>query len=202
MLWALIPFLTCGFGTPFSFLYAAVRRRSASLGVTAATYGAGTAAVWMMIGAGGVLSALGGLLLMLLWVAGTTHAFAVRPRVYPRATPRDLANRHAIHVAKYRRLLRADARALAAGDPALAHELRIGRPDLPRAYDDGGLIDVNHAPPHTLALLPGMTPELVERVVRVRAEHGGFVSAEELAVDADLPPAILPRLSEYALFLS
>lgn len=199
--WALVPFLTFGFGTPFSFLYAAVRRRSLNLGVTSAAYAGGSALVTVLISANSPVAALGALLMMLLWVAGTTHAFAVRPSVYPRRTPRDRANEHAIHVAQYRRLLREDARALAAGDPSLAHELRIGRPDLPRAYDDGGLIDVNHAPPPTLALLPGLTPELVERIVRVRTEHGGFVSAEELAVDADLPPGMLPRLAEYSVFL-
>jgi hypothetical protein len=40
----------------------------------------------------------------------------------------------------------------------MAWELRIGRPDLPRVYDDGGLIDVNHVPPQVLATLPGCRP--------------------------------------------
>jgi hypothetical protein len=30
--------------------------------------------------------------------------------------------------------------------PVLARELRIGRPDVPRQFDDGGLVDLNHAP--------------------------------------------------------
>lgn len=34
-----------------------------------------------------------------------------------------------------------------------------------------------------------------------RGEQGGFVSAEELSVDADLPPEVLPKLAEYAIFL-
>ena len=35
--------------------------------------------------------------------------------------------------------------------PALAGELRIGRPDLPREYDDGSLVDVNRVPGAVLA---------------------------------------------------
>ncbi|RAY15470.1 hypothetical protein DPM19_10960 [Actinomadura craniellae] len=97
---------------------------------------------------------------------------------------------------------RAEARALAASDPALARELGIGRPDLPRGYDDGGLVDVNHCPPEVLATLPGLTPELVERVVRAREECGGFVSVEELSVLAELPPRLTPRLAEQTIYLS
>jgi len=37
---------------------------------------------------------------------------------------------------------RQQARQLLANDPGLARELRIGRPDLPRDYDDGGLVAV------------------------------------------------------------
>lgn len=202
IMWAFVPFLTFGMGSPFSFLYAALRRQSLNLGTTAVGYGVGTVAWMAMVTSGeAVLGALGMILFLMLWVTGTVHAFAVRPTVFPREAPQNLRNEHAIKLAKYRRTLREEARALAAEDPALAHELRIGRPDLPRGYDDGGLIDVNHAPPATLALLPGLDEEVIERLVAYRAEHGGFISAEELAVDIDLPPALLPQISEYAVFL-
>ncbi|MFG1998868.1 helix-hairpin-helix domain-containing protein [Spirillospora sp. NPDC048911] len=202
ILWAFVPFLTFGFGTPFSFLYAAVRRGSASLGATAAGYGVGLGMVLLLTNAGdAVLGAIGAFMLMMLWIAGTVHAFAVRPSVFPRSGPRSRQNEYAIHVAKYRRMLREDARLIVSEDPALAHELHIGRPDLPRAYDDGGLIDVNHAPAAVLSTLPGITTEQVERILRRRDGQGSFISAEELAVDADLPPDLLPHLTEYAIFL-
>jgi DNA uptake protein ComE-like DNA-binding protein len=202
ILWAFVPFLTFGLGTPFSFFYAAVRRQSLGLGTTAAGYGAGTAA-WMALAGTGdvVLSTVGIIMMMMLWVAGSVHAFAVRPSIFPREAPHNVRNAHAIKLAKYRRTLREEARALAAEDPALAHELRIGRPDLPRGYDDGGLVDVNHAPSETLAQLPGVDEAIVERIGRRRTEQGGFISVEEMAVDIDLPPALLPQISEYALFL-
>lgn len=203
VLWAFVPFLTLGYGTPFSFFYAAIRRGSWGLGATALGYGAGTAAVLTMLQAGNPFFAVLGIFsAILLWVAGTGHAFAIRSSVFPREAPRNRRNQHAIEVAKYRRSLRDEARKLAAEDPALARELRIGRPDVPRTYDDGGLVDVNHAPPEILAALPGMTPEMVERVVRRRDEQGGFLSVEEMAVDADIPPDVLPQLADYTIFLS
>ncbi|WP_153534532.1 ComEA family DNA-binding protein [Actinomadura macrotermitis] len=202
LLWAFTPFLTFGFGTPFSFLYAAVRRGSWNLGATAAGYGLATLGALVLMDAGSILGPLGALMMLMLWIAGTAHAFAVRPSVFPRGNPRNRVNEHAVQAAKYRKVLRDEARTLAAEDPALAHELRIGRPDLPRAYDDGGLVDVNHAPPAALGQLPGMTGPLVERIVARRSEQGGFVSAEEMAVDIDLPPGMLPAIAEYAIFLA
>ncbi|MFB4298165.1 ComEA family DNA-binding protein [Actinomadura sp. NTSP31] len=202
VLWALMPFLTLGFATPVTFLYAAAKRGSWNYGAAAAGYGLGLAVVLAALDTGNVLLvALGTILLLTLWPAGTAHAFAVRRNVYPREAPRSHHNENAVEYAKYRRSLRADARAIAADDPALAHELRIGRPDVPRAYDDGGLVDVNHVPVEIVAALPGMTDELAERVVRHRDEHGTFVSVEEMAVDCDLPPAITPQLAEYTIFL-
>ncbi|MFG2087821.1 MULTISPECIES: ComEA family DNA-binding protein [unclassified Spirillospora] len=203
VLWAVVPFVTLGYGTPFSFLYAAIRRGSWGLGATAAGYGAGTAAVVSMLQVGNpVFAVLGTFMAILLWIAGTGHAFAVRSSVFPREVPRNRRNQYAIEVAKYRRTLREEARTLAAEDPALARELRIGRPDVPRTYDDGGLVDVNHASPEILAALPGMTPAMVERVVSRRGEQGGFMSAEEMAVDADIPPDALPQMAEYTIFLT
>ncbi|TDD75332.1 helix-hairpin-helix domain-containing protein [Actinomadura darangshiensis] len=202
VLWAFVPFITFGYGTPFSFLYAAVRRGSWGLGATAAGYGAGTAAVMALLQSGDpVLTVLGSLMAILLWIAGTGHAFAVRTSVFPRDTPRNRLNEHAVEVAKYRRRLRDEARALAADDPALARELRIGRPDVPRTYDDGGLVDVNHAPREILEALPGMTPEMADRIIARRAETGSFLSAEEMAVDADIPPDALPQMADYTIFL-
>jgi hypothetical protein len=196
--WAFVPLLTCGFGTSPAFLFAAVRTGSARLGIVAAGYGVGSFAAIVFLGA---IPPLGALLLMILWVVGSGHAFAARPKVYPPRTPRDRLNQHAVEAARYRRGLRDEARNLIAEDPGLAYDLGIGRPDLPRVYDDGGLIDVNHAPSRVLAILPGMTDELVSRVVQMRDEHGAFVSAEELALDAELPPDVVPMIAEYGIFL-
>jgi hypothetical protein len=110
-------------------------------------------------------------------------------------------NAQAVAAANLRRDLRRKARGQAAADIVLARELRIGRPDLPRQYDDGGLIDVNHVPAQVLTLFSGVTPELAEHIAQVRDHVGGFSSAEELAATADLHPDLLPEIAEYAIFL-
>jgi DNA uptake protein ComE-like DNA-binding protein len=202
VLWASIPLLTFGLGAPIAFIYAGTRRRSLALPAAGIGYLAGYLGVFgLLISGSWAVVALGLMLFMTLWVTSSIHALMVRSQVYPRRSRRDRANAQAVEVAKYRRALREQARQIVAEDPALALELRIGRPDLPRAYDDGGLVDVNHCPPPTLGLLPGLTDELIQQVVRVRAEQGGFISVEELGVQADLPPDLVQRISEYAIFI-
>jgi hypothetical protein len=109
-------------------------------------------------------------------------------------------NAQAVAAAHARRELRRRAREQAK-DVALARELCIGRPDLPRHYDDGGLIDINHVAPPALTMLTGVTPEIAERIVAIREQVGGFSSAEELAATADLHPDLLPEINEYGIFL-
>jgi hypothetical protein len=202
MLWTSVPFLTFGLGAPISFIYGGFRAKSNQLIIAGAGYGASYLVVFGLLFSGSAPAIMLGLLLFLaLWLTSSVHAVAVRRQVYPRRTARDRANAHAVQMAQYRRSLREQARQLLADDPGLAVELCIGRPDLPRAYDDGGLIDVNHAPGPTLGLLPGMTDELIQRVLRIRANQGGFVSAEEMGVDADLPPDLVQRIAEYAIFI-
>lgn len=202
VLWTGIPFMTFGLGSPVTFVYGGFRAKSRQLIAAGAGYGASYLVVFGLLFSGtGPAILLGVLLFLALWLTSSVHAVAVRRQVYPRRTPRDRANAHAVKMAQYRRGLREQARQLLAEDPALAVELCIGRPDLPRAYDDGGLIDVNHAPGPTLGLLPGMTDALVQRILKVRENQGGFVSAEEMGIDADLPPDVVQRISEYAIFI-
>jgi hypothetical protein len=202
LLWTSVPFITFGLGSPVSFVYGGARAKSRALVAAGAMYAVSYLAVFgLWFSGSGAAVALGLLLFMGLWLTSSAHAVVVRRQVFPRRTPRDRANAQAIQVAQYRRSLREQARQLLAEDPALAVELCIGRPDLPRAYDDGGLIDVNHAPGPTLGLLPGMTDELIQRVLRIRTNQGGFVSAEEMGVDADLSPDLVLRIAEYAIFI-
>jgi DNA uptake protein ComE-like DNA-binding protein len=62
-------------------------------------------------------------------------------------------------------------------------------------------VDVNHAPAAVLATLPGVTPKRAERIVRLRAERGGFVSADELCVFAELPPEVTTQITERTVYL-
>ncbi|MFG2090800.1 MULTISPECIES: ComEA family DNA-binding protein [unclassified Spirillospora] len=131
---------------------------------------------------------------------GTTHALVIRRRIFPasaRPDPLEQAEREARH----RRDLRARAADIARNSPQTAWEMRIGRPDLPRNVDDGGLVDINHAPASARMTIPHMTPDLAERIVRLRDDVGGFGSAEEVAALAQLPPTLTPHLPEHAVFL-
>ena len=100
------------------------------------------------------------------------------------------------------RKLRDQARAIVAGDPALARELRIGRPDLPRQFEDGGLIDVNHVPKQILVERLGFSPTEAARVVETRDRLGGFSSAEEVCAFAEVPDTTFDALRERLLFLA
>ncbi|SEF43570.1 Helix-hairpin-helix motif-containing protein [Thermomonospora echinospora] len=203
--WAALPFLTLGWATPFVFAGAAIWRRTGHLMIASVIY-LGLFALQTVllpdIDTDPGAERLYGACLLTQTVVGCFHAFLVRRRVFdPEGTGGVAGNAAAIGLVRRQRLLRAKARELAATDPAMAKELRIGRPDLPRRYDDGGLIDVNHAPAGVLAMLPGITDELARRIEKVRGETGGFLSAEELSTLAALPPALTTDLAEYGVFL-
>lgn len=61
-----------------------------------------------------------------------------------RATPRRPVTQPdlALTTALAARARRNGARQLASTDPLFARDLRIGRPDLPVTYEDGGLVDI------------------------------------------------------------
>lgn len=202
VIWALMPLITLGIATTLVFAVAAIRLRKPIHWAAVIGYLALTTLNFSVLDSpdGSAGDALFGAVLIVLWLGGTAHAFAIRSRVFApsvRATP---AYEGAVATALDRRALREAARETAR-DPVLAWELRIGRPDLPRGFDDGGLIDVNHVPPRELASLPGMTPVLVDQIVRARAQCDGFASVEELSVLADLPPTLTETLGEYTVFL-
>ncbi|WP_067802056.1 ComEA family DNA-binding protein [Actinomadura formosensis] len=202
--WAALPFLTLGYATPFTFAAAALWRRSLHLTVSTAAYlGVFALAMFLLPGINEDegTERVFGMLLFVLAVVGCGHAFLIRRRVFDPHGLSAVDNEAVVERVKRRRLLREKARELAAADPGLAKELRIGRPDLPRQYNDGGLIDVNHAPAEALTLLPGITPELAEKIERVRAETGGFMSAEELSAIAGLPPSLTSDVADYAVFI-
>jgi hypothetical protein len=141
-------------------------------------------------------------------VIGTAHLLLVRPRLaralarseevaYHRAhqamAARELEADPAYHEAMLRRERRDQARDLLARDPQLAAELCIGHPDLPRTFDDGGLVDLNHVPEFVVAQLPGFTAELAQRVVRDRELRGGLLSVDDLVVFSGVPVDVMEQ---------
>jgi hypothetical protein len=209
--WASVPVWSVGFLSFVPFLaYAIMRRRRADWAVfaayLAATIGLIVAAGTAGSGNGAGTGILGGFVIALAGCAAVHAAIMFRPG-NPRASavpavppgPRQ-HNKDAIAEAKDRIERRKQARRLAETDPALARDLHIGRPDVPRDYDDGGLVDVNHVPGAVLATGLGLTPDEVTDVIAARDKLGKFTSADELCAYTDLSPDRVDELRDLMIF--
>jgi len=192
--------LPVGLTTFAAFLYIGIRARRRRWLVWAGVYAA-TLAGWLVLDApanpGNAAQGVGAALALVTWIGGGVHALVVSNdavrRIHGSEDP-------ALEAARARIERRAEGRRLLASQPALAHELGIGRPDIPGA-DDYGLVDVNHCPAAALTRLPGISNDLAARIVREREQAGGFSSAEDLGVLLDLPPATVDGLRDTAIFL-
>jgi hypothetical protein len=119
---------------------------------------------------------------------------AVQP-VHPAAADPAVAGRLAA------RARRSEARSLAQSDPVLAQDLRIGRPDLPREYDDGGIIDLNSAPVDAIAAACSLELRVAERIVAARQKLASFNSLDEIFAFAEVEEGAAARIREYAILL-
>ena len=180
-------------GNAAVFLYAAIRKRHVGLvgdgnGVRALP----RSAIFSLTDSpdGSTKDAVYGALIMTNWIVGAGHALGTRRRVFEPEAVTDLTNDPVLAAAVHAQERRDLARQILAQDPQLASDLAIGRPDLKRGYDDGGLVDANSAPAAVLASLPGLTPQLADRIVAAREASSGFTSLEEMTILADLPPAV------------
>ena len=204
IVWALLPLLTWSLLAPVPFVHAAVRLRSWRLWLAAAAY----TVVWAAVGPLELITstaqvdsdAVLGFSQLGLVVTATAFAFAMRERVFPAPAPA-LAAEPVVAAALAARQRREQARAITVRDLALARELSIGRPDLPRQFDDGGLVDVNHVPVQILVDRLDLSPEEAGQVVDARERLGGFTSPAELAAFTELPEATVAALGDRLLFL-
>ncbi|MGH3191335.1 MAG: hypothetical protein ACRDPY_34300 [Streptosporangiaceae bacterium] len=208
--WALIPVWSIGFLSFAPFLaYALIQRRRKDWAVFAA-YLAATVAIFVALGAvnpsSGAGAAVGGFIVALAGCAAVHAAVLFRPSraVAPLGPAMPLGprqrNQQALAAARDRIERRKEARQLLARDPGLAREMRIGRPDLQRDYDDGGLIDVNHVPPAVLAAKLGLAQGEVTDVLAARDKLGRFASADELCAYTELRPDRVDELRDLMIF--
>lgn len=127
------------------------------------------------------------------WIGGTVHGVLLRSKLLRlRASLSDPL----VELARERRRRRQSALQVLRQEPALARDLRIGRPDLPRQYDDGGLVDVNNVPEHVLTTALGITRDEARRIVAERQRTGGFASVDEIAARGLLPKAVVRTLGD------
>lgn len=205
ILGTLLVLLSFGFVTWLVILGYAVRRRSRRLGQLAVGYLAAASMVVYLIATDDqttevpVAEAFFGLgLVTLCWVVGAAHVVLLNQWVWGKVTGRPRAVQ--AHDEE-QRLRREQARYLLHRHPTARQEFAIGRPDLPRAFDDGGLVDVNAVPDSVLATLPGLTDEQRRQVVMERWLRGPYGSMEELAARCPLPLAVTEGLRDVLLFL-
>lgn len=163
-----VPLLSVGLFTWAAFLAAAIKLRGRLLWASTVVYGVIVVLAFVLKDITAVT-----LIMLVPWFGGTVHGWVVRPRLRRLNDP-------IVAEAMANRARRAEARRLAATNPGLARDLRIGRPDLIRDYDDGGLVDVNAAPEEVLCDTAGLTKEQAVRIVGDRDLVGGFGSVDEL----------------------
>ena len=200
--WASTPVWSLGFLSFVPFLVnAAIQRRRPDWAVFAA-YLAATIGMILAINLHAPNGAVGGYVIALAGCAAIHTAILFRPG--KEAAPRPIGprkrNRAALAHARGRAELRKDARHLVKDNPDMARDLRIGRPDLPREYDDGGLVDVNHVPGTVLSGSLGLTPAEVSDVLAAREKLGRFGSPEEVCAYTSLSPDRVDALRDLMIF--
>ena len=180
------PFLSVGLLTWAAFLVAAIRLRGWLLWSAVVVYATITVLAFIFKDITTV-----SLIMLVPWFGGTVHGFVVRPRLRGFNDP-------VVAQARKNQGRRAEARRLAATNPGLARDLRIGRPDLIRDYDDGGLVDVNAVPEEVLCDAAGFSKEQAIRIAGDRDLVGGFGSVGDLVarglVDRLTAEAVRDRL--------
>lgn len=176
------------------FVHAALRTRRQLHRLAAVLYTAAVITVFLI-----PTSAAGGGILIGLMIIAFIHAVVLRRQVWahPRAADVEPARPDpAVAVVLAARARRVEARRMAAADPLLARELRIGRPDLGPEYDDGGLVDLGGAPPAAMAAVCGIDLALAERIVEVRAAGILIASVDDVLLAADIPYPLWDRIRD------
>lgn len=186
------------------FVHAAIRTRKPLMWLWAMLY---TAAVITLFALTGTVN-IGGFAIGLMIVA-SIHAIVLRTQVWPATDTRASSDGHAIAAGSTdpavaavfaARARRAEARRLAAADPQMARELGIGRPDLPRTYDDGGLVDLNSAPTEAIARTCGIDPTVATQIVEARAGIP-LATVDDVFSITDIPYTLWDRIRDRAVVI-
>jgi DNA uptake protein ComE-like DNA-binding protein len=204
-----MPAYTVGIFAFVPLLHAAIKLKRQDLWRFVIAYGIGTVILLVLSSpddAGeGISSALTTVLAIAMAVVGTIQAHGLVGDVFAEevSTARQISVEQdpAVLNARHARERRKESAELAARDPAIAVDLRIGRPDLPRQYDDGGLVDINHVPEDVFRAHLGMSAEQARSVVEARDQVGRFESADDMGNLAVLPPRVVDGVRDRLIAL-
>lgn len=215
----LLPLLTLGLTAWAPALWAALRlhprtqaqlQRRVRLFVFAAVYLLCSAIAWTTFGGApedaagtpsGARADIGGTMLFALTGISTVHARRLRREVFGLDAPSPSIAVPGMAEALHRRQVREQYRELARRDPALAREMRVGRPDVPRNFEDGGLLSLNQLSEQALAAHSDLTAEEIADIVEVRTQRDGLVSIDDVVVFGRLTPQRADQLREYCVIL-
>jgi hypothetical protein len=204
VLWASVPIWSIGFLSFVPFLAYAIGQRTRRDWAVFGGYLAATVVMVVALGLAGsdngATTAVGGYIIALAGCAAVHAAVLFKPgrAAAPGPSPRwSVRQRNQAAVAQARDRI---ARHLVATNPALARDLMIGRPDLRRAYDDGGLVDVNHVSAQALMQGLGLTEDEMRDVLTARRGLGRFASADELGAYTQLSPDRIDELRDLMIF--
>ncbi|MFG2043436.1 BTAD domain-containing putative transcriptional regulator [Dactylosporangium sp. NPDC048998] len=188
VLGALVPLLSCGFGSWAVIGVYAALRRSILQGVAAAGY---LVLVFLALEYtghdGDTLETIGVLSMLVAFFGGAVHAGVLGWLGPRRRAPERLARQETAH-------------AIFQYSPSIARQLHIGRPDLPMVLDDGGVLDVNTAPDWLIAALPGIGPADAAAVIRARNAYGALPSLDHLLTTARFSRRKVRILRELLIF--
>jgi DNA-binding SARP family transcriptional activator len=191
-----VPLVSFGSLTWAVLAFFAARRRSGALGLASAGYFllVGVFAFTMSDTGESPWDNVAMLALLLAMVGGAVHVavLVTGTSASHRNAPPDLDTLRSLEL----RIRREQALTLLDHYPPIARELRIGRPDLSRVFNDGGLVDINGVPEHVLAALPGITVPQAQQIVTRRRMTGGFASVEDLITYGLLPVPVVRALSD------
>jgi hypothetical protein len=182
------------------FLHAAIRTRRPLMSIFVVLYSGAVITLFILLTP---QTNVGGFIVGLLIIAAVHSAVLPRqvwtgdntrhPARLAAGTP---AHDPAVAAILAARTRRQEARALAAADPSMARELRIGRPDLPRSYDDGGLVDLNSAPAQVIAGICDIDPAVAALIAGARSNGIVFAGVEDVFAFVDIPFALWDRIRE------
>lgn len=207
-LWALMPLLTCGYAAPIAFGTALGRRRDRlTLWALIVHSGLIVAGCTIMLGSPEPIPtwslAAYSAVMAVAAFGSTAHLLVIRAAVWapPARLEVPIARLSSDEVVHRARKLRDQARRTVEADPMLAKRLGIGRPDQPRQFDDGGLVDLNHAPLQVLMSLPGVTERSARQIQDWVEQSGPFGSLGEVMLVIEISPTFEHHLREYCVFI-
>ena len=207
--WASVPIWSLGMLSCVPFFKHALASKRTKDWVVMLGYLAATIGALVLLAVGGdaskphtttnALGSVGAGIVILLMGVGSVHTWVLYRQRVLSAAPAD-TNAAVLAAAREASRRRAEARGIVEKDAVLARDLKIGRPDLGGSFDDGGLVDVNHAPVDLLVRRLGWTAAEARSVDEIRVRLGGFSGIEEFSAYARLAPDRIDAVAYLLVF--